>query len=75
MEDTKNSGFCVNFFKRYYECLRINIQVFGKDNGVVMCDNIKNIIDNSDCKYSDHELNIKMSEFIDKLVKKVENEK
>jgi hypothetical protein len=61
------SRFCYSYFTRYYECLRINISVFGKDRGVEMCDFIKEVIDNSECKKSESELNVKMDEYIDKM--------
>ena len=61
------SRFCYSYFNRYYECLRINISVFGKERGVEMCDFIKEVIDNSECKKSECELNVKMDEYIDKM--------
>ena len=42
-----NSLFCSNLINRYFECIRINITVFGKERGVVMCDHIKTYIDNT----------------------------
>ena len=66
MGDQKS--FCNLYFNRYYECLRINLDVFGKERGLVMCENIKNILNNAGCLNSDDQLNINMEEYIDKMI-------
>lgn len=60
--------FCSNLFNRYFECIRINVAVFGKERGVVMCDHIKNYIDNSVCDKNED----KIIDFIDKIAEEVE---
>lgn len=67
--------FCLSLFNRYYECLRINIDVFGKENGIEMCENFNQIISNSDCKDFDHELNNNMEFYIDKMVSSIDKSK
>ena len=64
-----NDNFCSNLMNRYFECIRINIKVFGKERGIVMCDNIKTYIDNSICEKNDDNIN----KFIDKISLEVEN--
>ena len=66
-----NNGFCTSYFKRYFECLRINIHVFGKEHGIEMCSYLKDVLDNSECKNSDCELNLKMNEYIDKMAETI----
>ena len=39
-----------------------------------MCDHIKDVLDNTKCKDSEHELNKNMNNFIDKMVEITENE-
>jgi len=63
--------FCYNLFNRYYECIRINIAVFGKERGIVMCDHIKTFIDNSICDKNED----KTIDFIDKIAEQVEKNK
>lgn len=63
----EDNGFCASYFKRYYECLRINIQVFGKERGVDMCSYFKDIIENSECRNSESNLNKNMEEYINKM--------
>jgi hypothetical protein len=60
--------FCSNLFNRYFECIRINVAVFGKERGNVMCDHIKTFIDNSICDKKED----KTLYFIDKIAEKVE---
>jgi len=74
MDNEILNNFCLSYFKRYYECLRINIQVFGKQHGLDMCDHIKDVLDNTKCKDSENELNKNMNNFIDKMVEITENE-
>ena len=62
-----NDTFCSNLMNRYFECIRINIQVFDKERGIIMCDHIKNYIDNSICEKNDDNIN----EFINKISEKV----
>ena len=38
------------------------------------CDHIKDVLDNTKCKDSEHELNKNMNNFIDKMVEITENE-
>jgi hypothetical protein len=63
--------FCSNLINRYFDCIRINISVFGKERGVVMCDHIRNYIDNSICDKNDDEIN----KFIDKMAEELEKNK
>ena len=72
--ETKLDLFCSRLFNRYYECLRINIGVFGKERGLIMCEEIKNIIEYSECKKSECELNLNMDEYIDKLAETVKKD-
>jgi hypothetical protein len=48
MVDNSNN-YCIRLFNSYTECLRHNIDVFGKDRGPIMCKYIKEILDNSIC--------------------------
>ena len=66
-----NSLFCSNLINRYFECIRINIEVFGKERGVVMCDHIKNYLDNSVCDKDDNDIN----KFIDKISEELDKNK
>ena len=68
-----DDGFCEAYFKRYYECLRINIHVFGKERGVDMCGYLKDIINNSECKNSDCSLNKNMNDYIDKMAEIIDS--
>ena len=70
MSDNENL-FCSNLINRYFDCIRINIAVFGKERGVVMCDHIRNYIDNSICDKNDDEIN----KFIDKISEELEKNK
>ena len=63
----EDNEFCASYFKRYYECLRINMQVFGKERGVDMCSYFKDIIDNSECRNSESNLNKNMEVYIIKI--------
>ena len=38
----KNYEKCIELKKYLDKCLKLNIEVFGKENGVVMCDQIQN---------------------------------
>ena len=67
----QDNRFCASYFKRYYECIRINIQVFGKERGVDMCSYFKDIIDNSECRNSESNLNKNMEEYINKMAVKL----
>ena len=67
--------FCNSLFNRYYECIRINVTVFGKERGPVMCDNIKQILNVADCVNIEPELNTKMDYFINKIAEEVEKNK
>ena len=67
-----DNGFCDAYFKRYYECLRINIQVFGKERGVDMCSYFKDIIDNSECRNSESNLNKNMDNYINKMAEVID---
>lgn len=70
MSDNENL-FCTNLLAKYFDCIRINISVFGKERGVVMCDHIKNYLDNSICDKNDDEINI----FIDKMSEELKKTK
>lgn len=66
------NNFCLLLFNRYYECLRINIDVFGKERGLEMCENLNQIINNSNCKNFDNELNKNKEFYIDKMASSIE---
>ena len=66
------NNFCLSLFNRYYECLRINIDVFGKERGLEMCENLNQIINNSNCKNFDNELNKNKEFYIDKMASSIE---
>ena len=70
MSDNENL-FCSTLINRYFDCIRINIAVFGKERGVVMCDHIRNYVDNSICDKNDDEIN----KFIDKISEELEKNK
>lgn len=65
--------FCLSVFKKYYSCLQLNLEVFGKEHGTIMCQHIRDIINNSQCKNYDHELNNNMDNFIDKMYSTIKN--
>ena len=39
----KNYEKCIELKKYLDKCLKLNIEVFGKENGVVMCDQLQNM--------------------------------
>ena len=47
--NSKKTNFCQDLFKKYTECLTINIDVFGKEYGNKMCSNLKDLIEYTDC--------------------------
>jgi hypothetical protein len=49
-DNSKN--YCIRLLSSYTECLRHNIDVFGKERGPIMCKYIKEILDNSICDKS-----------------------
>lgn len=51
MADNSNN-YCILLLSSYTECLRHNIEVFGKDRGPIMCKYVKDILDNSICDKS-----------------------
>ena len=51
MADNSNN-YCILLLSSYIECLRHNIEVFGKDRGPIMCKYVKEILDNSICNKS-----------------------
>ena len=48
MDDNKKA-FCNSIFKRFHECVIINIDVFGKERGMIMCNHFKEFIETTDC--------------------------
>ena len=46
------NDFCARLFSNYAECMRHNIEVFGKERGPIMCRYVKEILDNSICDKS-----------------------
>jgi len=67
--------FCKSFLNKYFECLIINIKVFGKEHGVEMCDNMKYLLDNTHCSDIDKEFYTNIDTFIDKMAEVIEKEK
>ena len=55
-EDNSKQIFCSTYLKSYYNCIALNISVFGKERGVPMCDNLKEIINQTGCHNINHEL-------------------
>ena len=41
--------FCHFYINKYIECLRINMNIFGPEHGIDMCNYIYQILDHSDC--------------------------
>ena len=39
----QNYEKCIELKKQINKCLKINIEVFGKENGVVMCEQLQHI--------------------------------
>ena len=51
--------FCGTYLKSYYNCMALNISVFGKERGVPMCDKLKEVINQTGC----HNINYEMTKF------------
>jgi hypothetical protein len=49
MNDNTSNNFCKIYVYKFIECLNINYQVFGKENGPKMCYNLKEIIERCNC--------------------------
>jgi len=49
MNNNTSNNFCKKYVYKYIECLNLNSQVFGKEHGVNMCYNIKEILQQCDC--------------------------
>jgi hypothetical protein len=48
----KSNNYCILLLSSYTECLSHNIDVFGRDRGLIMCKYVKEILDNSICEKS-----------------------
>tara|TARA_B100001093_G_C26506725_1_gene875711 strand:- start:51 stop:335 length:285 start_codon:yes stop_codon:yes gene_type:complete len=58
--------FCNTYLKGYYNCIALNISVFGKERGVPMCDKLKEVINQTGCHNINHEMT-KFDEIIDNI--------
>lgn len=58
--------FCSNYLKSYYNCIALNISVFGKERGVPMCDKLKEVINQTGCHNINHEMT-QFDEIIDNI--------
>lgn len=59
--------YCLNYLNKYVSCLLINIDIFGKERGPIMCDFIKDAINNSSCSSELNEYNINNKVFYDNV--------
>ena len=49
MNSNTSNDFCNKILFKYIECIKLNKEIFGKDHCIEMCDNLKEVIDNSKC--------------------------
>ena len=49
MENNTSNNFCKKYVYKYINCLNLNYNVFGIEHGSTMCENIKEIIEFSQC--------------------------
>ncbi len=63
MNNNTSNHFCKKYVYKYIECLNLNNKVFGKDRGIEMCNNIKEILQYCNCsKNIKNEFNMTLEE-------------
>ena len=63
--------FCKKYYFQYLKCLTLSFEIFGKENGKNMCNDIKEILDYSVCE----ELNYNyINELIENHVKNLQSQ-
>ena len=69
MNNNTSNNFCKKYVYKYINCLNINKQVFGRERGGEMCDNVKEILQHCNCYENiKNEFNMTLEEIENKVL-------